>query len=249
LEAAEYRAMFELEETLWWYQGMRRITAAVLERHLTAKQPRPRILDCGAGTGGSLAMLEQLGNPVAFDLSRYALELGRSRGHGLPTVQASIAAVPFTDASFDLVTVFDVLSALDRESAERSLGEIARVTRPSGLLFWREPAFMFLYGPHDRAVNVKHRYRVSEVRTQLTRHGFRPLHVSYANAFLFPLALVRRLGARLLPQKKEGPRSDVREVPPLLNTIFARILAAEAPAIMTTGLPIGLSVVALARRE
>ena len=57
MNPAEYEAMYRLEDRLWWYTGMRRITAAALGGRLTGGAGRLRILDAGCGTGGNLAWL------------------------------------------------------------------------------------------------------------------------------------------------------------------------------------------------
>ena len=65
-----------------------------------------RILDCGCGTGSNLEMLRPYGRAVGFDLT--AIGVRFARGHGHSVAQASIDAIPFTSATFDLVTSFDV---------------------------------------------------------------------------------------------------------------------------------------------
>jgi hypothetical protein len=36
MNPAEYEAMYRVEDSLWWYTGMRRITAAALDGRLSA---------------------------------------------------------------------------------------------------------------------------------------------------------------------------------------------------------------------
>jgi ubiquinone/menaquinone biosynthesis C-methylase UbiE len=246
VEPEEYEAMYRLEDDLWWYRGMAAITRSLFERFLPDRNDL-RVLDCGAGTGGSLKLLSRLGEVTAFDASRLALDLYRRRAGGR-IVEASVEAIPFAAASFDVATAFDVLYALEPEAEARALDEVARVLRPGGVFLWREPAFMFLFGPHDVAVHGKHRYTAAELRQRLQRHGLRPLRLSYANTLLFPVAVARRLAAKLL-SRDAAPRSDVRPVAEPLNTLLARILRLEAPLVARAGLPFGLSVIAVARKE
>ena len=237
--------MWELEDNLWWYRGMRHIVQQLFDRYLPA-HGNLKILDAGAGSGGSLPLLKPLGEVSAFDFSHLALNFYRKRESGR-VAMASADAIPFADATFDLVTVFDVLAILDTASEKQALAEITRVLKPGGFLFWREPAFMFLYGTHDRATHVKHRYNVPEFRQRLDALGFTPLRLSYANTFLFPVALVRRLAGKF--SNGANPRSDVRPVPAPLNAALEKVLAAEAPLITSRGLPFGLSVMGLAQKR
>jgi SAM-dependent methyltransferase len=248
MEPIEYEAMYELEDTLWWYRGQRKMTAALFDKFMPAAGTRPlRILDCGAGTGGSLQLLSPLGDVYGFDFSDLAVDLYRRRESG-HVAQASVSAIPFADATFDLVTAFDLLTAFDPPEHEDGLREMARVTKPGGYVFWREAAFMFLYGPHDLAGHVRHRYNARELRQGMEKHGLRPLRVSYSNTFLFPVAAARRLTGKLRGLKG-SPRSDVRPVPAPLNSVLTAVLGLEAPLVAKTGLPFGLSVLALAQKQ
>ena len=61
MNPAEYEAMYRLEDRLWWYTGMRRITAAALGGRLTGAAGRLRILDAGCGTGGQPGLAGRVG--------------------------------------------------------------------------------------------------------------------------------------------------------------------------------------------
>ncbi|HYV05961.1 MAG TPA: class I SAM-dependent methyltransferase, partial [Blastocatellia bacterium] len=78
----EYRAMFDVEERLWWYEGMRAITATILD-HLKPQLNGGRLLDVGCGTGFSMKWLrERFNSSAAFgvDVSEHATEFWRKTG-------------------------------------------------------------------------------------------------------------------------------------------------------------------------
>ena len=101
-------------------------------------------LDVGCGVG---FVVEYLGaSPFRFqtwgvDASAVAVERARlrvARGHGLPAEriqQLQGQRLPFEDASFSLVTCFDVLEHLDEADLDAALAEMFRVLRPGGVWF------------------------------------------------------------------------------------------------------------------
>jgi SAM-dependent methyltransferase len=237
--------MFRLEDNLWWYVGMRRIAYNLLSRHLNDNAGPLRVLDAGCGTGGSLRLLERFGRVTAFDFARMAAEMYLTRQRGRILV-ASTDAIPFADESFDLVTSFDVICQLPFPGDEAALRELGRVLRPGGILFVRTPAYQSLYGPHDVTLHTHHRYSTTEMAKKMERSGLQVVETTYANTFLLPVAVARRMWAKF--RGKAAGESDVRPVPKPLNTALTGILGAEAMLVEHTRLPFGLSVIALARK-
>lgn len=86
-------------------------------------------LEVGCGTGLILERVAaQASHATGVDLSPGMLELARKRG--LDVHEASATALPFKDASFDVVYSFKVLAHVPE--IERALAEMARVCRPGG---------------------------------------------------------------------------------------------------------------------
>ena len=110
----------------------------------------------------------------------------------------------------------------------------------------RLPAYDWLRGKHDVAVNTQHRFTAAEIKSDLRQAGFTPQHTSYANMFLFPIAVFKRLTERILDRHQQG--SDLTLNAGVINGILRSILGAEAPLIAATGLPFGLTVIAFARK-
>ena len=96
-------------------------------RYATGKD----VLECGCGTGLILERLrEHARRAVGIDLSPGMLALARARG--LEVHEASVTALPFEDASFDVTCAFKVLAHVS--DVARALAEMARVTRPGGVI-------------------------------------------------------------------------------------------------------------------
>jgi SAM-dependent methyltransferase len=242
----EYEVMYRVEDTHWWYLGMERITRRLVERALPPdRNTRPlKILDAGCGTGAVMKYLARYGEVTGFDFSAEALKFSRRRGH-VRLAQASVTELPFADDQFDLVVSFDVLCEIGVDDIQ-SLREFARVLKPGGAVLLRLPAYSWMQGRHDVAVHLAHRYTRGEVETKLRAGGLTPLHTSYANTFLFPVAAAKRWGERFLPSQAG---SDLTLNPGPANGVLRAILSAEAPLIASRGLPFGLTVTALGRKE
>jgi SAM-dependent methyltransferase len=96
------------------------------------------VLDVGCGTGPELAGLAELVGPlgrvVGFDRSETLLAAARERGHKrrvpIELVLGDAAALPFGDGEFDACRADRTLQHLAQP--EPALGEMVRVTRPSG---------------------------------------------------------------------------------------------------------------------
>ncbi len=246
MQEDEYRAMFELEERLWWYEGMRAVSEGLLKRAVP-EGASLCLLDVGCGTGYTLLWLkERLRAREAFgiDASLHATRFWRLRGIDSAAI-ASAAALPFDSDSFDLVTCFDVIYQFAHEDARRALAEMQRVLRPGGLLLIREPAYEWLRGSHDVAVATRHRFTRARLARLLAAEGFIARRATYANSLLFPAAAGHRLVSRL----RDGRASDVKPVPAWMNRVMLAALRLEARLLDHFNFPFGLSVVMLAEKR
>jgi SAM-dependent methyltransferase len=111
-------------------------------------RPGARVLDVAAGNGNAtLAAARRWCDVVSTDYVAALLEAGRARAlaEGLtPTFQeADAEALPFADASFDVVlSIFGVMFTPDQAQAAR---ELARVCKPGGrigLANWTPDSFI-----------------------------------------------------------------------------------------------------------
>lgn len=248
MEYIEYEVMAAVERHHWWYGGMRAITIALLDPHY-AQRHDLRILDAGCGTGGNALFLQRYGRVVGVDLAQAALERSPPRLSGRFT-RSSVLTLPFADASFDLVTSFDVLYHRRVQDELVALREVRRVLRPEGRLLLRLPAYEFLRSNHDAAVHTRRRYTTTAVRELVARAGLLVEHCSYVNSFLFPVALATRLTEKLMlfRERQHLRTSSMNPPSALINITLRWALASEASWLKQgTTFPFGLSIICLAR--
>jgi ubiquinone/menaquinone biosynthesis C-methylase UbiE len=252
MQADDYAYLYDLEEDLWWFAGMREITAVLLDP-VFSTSAGPMVLDAGCGTGGMMTWLTRYSpqRVIGIDLSPEALNFCRDRG--LETIaRASVADLPFPDSVFDLVTSFDVLVQLSGENTDVvAMREMYRVLRPGGIAFVRVAAYEWMRSGHDKALGTQRRYLLSEVVEKMGQTGFRVRHATYANSLLLPVAMFRRLILKRIGLADEG--SDVKPLPQYLrwvNRLLTKVLNCEAAMLKNhrVKLPAGLSAVCVAQK-
>lgn len=253
MQASDYADLHALEEGLWWFTGMRAITAALLDPLCPRGRDR-LVLDAGCGTGANLAWLARYaggGRVVGIDLASTALGFCRAGGHRR-LAQASITHLPFGAGTVDLLTSFDVLGQLPgSEAPAHALAEARRVLRPGGLAFVRVAAYQWMRSGHDAALGTHRRYTLGALAGAIERAGLRVVRATYAAGALLPAAAVRRLILARVGLAASG--SDVRPLPrPLrpLERALAAMLHAEVRLLRhpRARLPAGLSAICVAAR-
>lgn len=254
MQEEDYAYLYELEEGFWWFAGMRDVTAALLDPVCLPRAGARAALDAGCGTGDMLTRLRRYApaeRVVGIDVSRTALDFCRERGHAR-LAQASATHLPFADASFDLVTSFDVLVQIPGDRAdEAAIREMFRVLRPGGVAFVRVAAYEWMKSGHDAALNTQRRYSLGELKAKMERAGFSVRRSTYANSVLLPVAALRRLLLKRLGLADAG--SDVKPLPSSLrwlNGLLTGVLRSEARLLKSTrtGLPFGLSAICVAEK-
>lgn len=244
----EYSRMREVEDEYWWYHGLRRLAVRMFVRHLNVNE-KIRVLDAGCGTGGGLCSLAtSLSRSVCFGVELESLAIRYCRERGITRLcQASVHTLPFKDSSFDAVISTDVIYMQGVDDL-RALQEFHRVLSNQGVLFINVPAFEWLRGDHDLAVDTRHRYTKRELRTLIYKSGFRVLKISYWNVFFLPAVfVVRRL--RSWWRRGTAPTSDLRPLPRLINSILKCLLAIEIALVGQISLPFGTSVFCVGTKQ
>jgi demethylmenaquinone methyltransferase / 2-methoxy-6-polyprenyl-1,4-benzoquinol methylase len=98
----------------------------------------PRILDIGCGTADLSIEFSRLGPVAGCDFCHPMLQIGARKISGLPgphrieLLSGDALALPFSDASFEVVTSAFVLRNL--AALDRGLTEMRRVLKPGGVL-------------------------------------------------------------------------------------------------------------------
>jgi SAM-dependent methyltransferase len=240
-----YRRIHRFEDEHFWYLGMRRIAASLLAADM--ERPGLRVLDAGCGTGGFLRWLADAYAPqelAGVDIAADAIEPARERLPEADLEVAPLTAIPFADASFDVVVTNDVLQHVPERDVPGSLRELWRVLVPGGALLVHTNGARRLRRERDdwRA------YDAASLRAALGAAGFGVERLTYANALLSLWGAARG-------RFPHAPSETTDGIPQALPSRFvtavgSRLLAGEARwlARRSSRLPYGHTLFALARK-
>jgi len=136
------------------YRVRRRVLRRAVRRTGTRVEGAA-VLDVGSGTGFYVRQWVDLGaaSVLGLDLSETAVASLRRALPAAEFLRADVADPPMELAAgqFDLVSAFDVLfHIVDDERFHRSIGNLARLTKPGGHLLFSDN---FVHGPARRSRN------------------------------------------------------------------------------------------------
>jgi len=270
MDPQEYTRMHALETNYWWFAGRRAIIGSLLQevpqapgyaaRFLCSAADvvasPARLLDIGSGTGANLPLLRAFvgkqGRVMGMDFSPLALKFAQSHpeSQGTSLLQGDALHLPFPTATFDVVTMLDVLEHLSDD--RRALSEVQRVLRPGGVLVWSVPAYQSLWSAHDEALHHFRRYEYHALRRLLRKSGFSVWRLSFAMSLMPPFAwLWRRLVLPFQPHrpphaKRHSEGAVLPTVPPTFNHALIAYLKFEGRIMKHRPLNFGTSLVGIA---
>lgn len=239
-------ATAEAEDHHFWFKGLRRSARLLLDAELRGA-PLRQIIDCGSGTGRNLDWLRDYGPVAGVELSATGLAVARPAGR--PVVRASVTHLPFATASADLATSFDVLYCLADHDERAALAEMHRVVRPGGLVLVNAAALDILHGSHSALTMEVRRYTKARLRERLESAGFEVRRMTFTNSVTFPLTLAVRSWDRMRGRAATASTADLQVPAAPINLVLDLALRAEAQVLRVVDLPVGSSLLCVARRR
>jgi len=197
---------------------------------------RKDVLEVGCGSGIAAQMLAEAGATLtAVDLTPWAVETTRARldafGLDAEVFEADGEALPFDDASFDLVFSWGVIH--HSSDMDRALRELVRVCRPGGTLvlmvYHRRSLFYATYKAFQRFLPLARRlglhfegaragetegliarhFTIDELRAKLEAGGLRDVRIEPYGQDAELLPLPRRLRLPVTERLPQGPKDAV----------------------------------------
>lgn len=214
----------------WWHRVRTDLLAEVFGPLLGT--PR-RVLDVGSADAPSVGWMRGRHTTVTLDL----LPDGLVPGEG---VCGSVTALPFADASFDVVSAFDVVEHCADDTA--ALAELARVLAPGGRLLLSVPAYAWAWSDHDVRAGHHRRYDQDRLSRVVEAAGLVVLRRTHAFAGVFPVFAAERV-VRRLRRRKPGPGdSRLPRVSPRQDRLLTTLSRMDRRVLARRDLPFGSSI-------
>jgi SAM-dependent methyltransferase len=241
-----YTAEYELFETKhWWHVARLELIHHALDRYVT-DPAKTRWLDVGCGTGVLLDSYPRIPNRLGLELDGGSVERGRQKGLDIRQVEPRWDFREY--GKFDLVTMCDVIEHV--EDDREALGAVREVLNPGGTVLVTVPALQGLWSAHDVR---NHHFRRYDRRQLLSR--FDPAEwdvrwASYFSSFLLPMIW----GFRQVRKWRYGTDpavapSDKKFGPPVVDGTLLAIFRAECRCLRVCNMPLGSSLILVARRR
>jgi 2-polyprenyl-3-methyl-5-hydroxy-6-metoxy-1,4-benzoquinol methylase len=244
---SEYVKMYQTEDKLWWYVGLRQTLKYYLKKHA----PNAALLDAGCGTGKNMAFYTTLGyNVQGFDYSAAAVAYCHKRG--LEQVkQGNITHISWPDETFDVITCMDVTGSLTIEDNARAVTEMYRVLKPGGILIANTAALELFRSQHDDVANIKLRFTKAQFKNLFKKDNTTILKLSYRVFLLSPLILLFKLIKRITRlSKSEGESASDQVIFPFgINWALLQIQLFENWLFTYVNFPFGSSVFIVIRKN
>lgn len=222
------------ENSFFWFHVRRKW---IFDKLKIFVRPPAKLLEVGCGTGNVSSFLAQKGYLVTgCDCFPQALEMAWP---GFQKVQGDATDLPFEDNTFDIVGLFDVIEHFQDDISP--IKEAARVVREGGIIAITVPAGEELWSWVDEIASHKRRYTKKYLTSVLLEAKLRPCATDYMfMSLFFPMKYMRRRKTEI---------SNSFEIHGGLNLMLKTIFNTERLISNFVPLPIGTSLIAIARKE
>lgn len=246
MEVIEYKKMGDFEKHYWWHKGKKELVKQLYLKYFNGQKDL-EILEIGCGTGEILSLLKQWGNTTGLDVSQEALDYCKTHGfQNLILEDINSLDLNQHESKYDLILALDVLEHIQEDVT--AMKQVYKMLKPGGMFFVTVPAYKFLWSNHDEALHHKRRYHSVEIKLKLKDVGFKILkHSHFVFTVFFPISFIKFM--ENFVNKKAYAKTHYVPVPKFLNDLFTKILYLEAKLIKYLYLPLGTTIVVVAKKD
>lgn len=240
MDADEYARMAAAGDRHWWYAATRALLTELLGPELPSGGGM--LLDAAGGSGATGSWMADHGTIVLADVDEGSLRFAAGDQAAYRPELADLNRLPHPDSVFDGVLCVTALCHRMNRDPQLTVGELARVTRPGGVVCLMEPGVRRLRRGHDRVTHTARRFSRGDLAGLLRGAGLEVTRATGAYSFLVPPAAV------LAVLERGRETSDVGRNESGLGGMLGVIARGERALLRRVDLPAGLSVLALGRK-
>lgn len=260
-DETEFAARERFEDSHYWHLHRRAVLLDEL-RAVVSPQQCGRLLEIGCGIGTVATFLNENGYAVDYaDYFGSALSIAERRARARLGEAAAAREFARVDVTAPLALarqysgflLFDVIEHLPDDHAV--LANLHGALGPGGFVMVTVPAFQALWSPWDDMEKHKRRYTRATLQQALDGAGFDVVRSTYFFGPLFFAAAgmkaLRLAKRRLLGEKPAAHIGELTEAKNIefLNRLMLAVLGPERAIMRSARLPLGTSVLALAKRR
>lgn len=233
-DPAFFASLKNAEEKHFWFHIRRKWIFDCIKKFVP---PHATILEVGCGTGNVSSFLSHKGFTVTgCELYDEAINMAWP---GFMKVQGDSNSLPFKDGFFEMVGLFDVIEHFENDITP--LKEASRVVRKGGIIAITVPAKKELWSWGDEVSLHKRRYSKKMARQILIDLGFNPLLIEYMFMSLYmPMKYLRG---------KDIKNDDLFKISRFINILLMGLFDTERLISQRLSLPVGTSIIAVARKN
>jgi ubiquinone/menaquinone biosynthesis C-methylase UbiE len=229
-----FRQIKKAEGKHFWFNVRRKWIFDKIKKFIP---PPAHFLEVGCGTGNVSSHLAKRGYLVTG--CEFYPEAIKRAWPDFRVVQGDASNLPFGDNSFDVVGLFDVIEHFQNDCLP--IKEAIRVTNREGMIVITVPAREELWSSFDDISFHKRRYTKETLKSLLLSMNLRPLLLEYMFMSLYlPMKYAR---------KKDIMKDDPFSIVPLVNVLLKGLFNMERLLSRSLSLPIGTSLIAIARKQ
>ncbi|HUN82618.1 MAG TPA: class I SAM-dependent methyltransferase [Phycisphaerae bacterium] len=237
--------MARLEEANFWFRSRNRLIVWAIASYCSELNS---FLEIGCGTGYVLSGISAAFPEATLQGSEIftaGLDFAASRLPSVKFMQMDARRLPFHQ-EFDAIGAFDVLEHIAED--ELVLASIRDALRPGGAAFLTVPQHPWLWSNADKYAQHIRRYRSACLHRKIEIAGFQILRSTSFVTLLLPAMIASRFVSRARRVEKFDPSAEFL-IPPVVNTVFYRLLSAEL-AVIRQGInfPVGGSRLIVAKK-
>lgn len=245
MQADVYKRMNFVEDHHWWYASKRRLIHSLLVNVVGNQIASKKILEIGCCTGGNLKYFSNFVRDLSgLELDAEAVVWAKQKTEGKIDIRQGHLpdAVPFPNASFDVVLMLDVLEHIKEDLG--SLKAARMLLKPDGILVLTVPAFSSLWSKNDEVYHHLRRYTLPQLEQLCGDAGFsRILFKNYMNFLLAPVIFI----IRFLSDRFRLPGNELAIPGFVINFVLKAIMSSEIVFLKRVKVPFGYSAVLLIR--